>query len=130
MNIAGYFMNWQIFESLCLLGKSVMRDALYIMTADLPKHEPNESCTPASVEDASLADGSMDAPSVGFHFLSFEYVNKKDVLVSNMTSKVVYGFSVSYEHFKLENSKIKTTTYTYEDRQKNLDAQERRCSRG
>ena len=43
--------------------------------------------------------GDQKCPSI---FLSFKYVNKQDVLIPNMVSKVVYGFFIrSYEHFKL-----------------------------
>ena len=40
-------------------------------------------------------------------FFIFEYINKQNVLILNMASKVVYGFFVrSYDHFNFQKSKI------------------------
>ena len=59
----------------------------------------SESPTAASAEGASCADGRVDrwmdgdqkCPSI---FLICKYVNKQNVLIPNMVSKVVYGFSI------------------------------------
>ena len=49
-------------------------------------------------------DGDQKCPLI---FFVFKYVNKYDVLIPNMVSKVVYGFFIrSYEHFKFQNSEI------------------------
>ena len=51
-----------------------------------------------------LVDGDNLPSSI---FVKFKYVNKRDELIPNMVSKVVYGFSIrSYEHFKFQNSEI------------------------
>ena len=48
--------------------------------------------------------GDQKGPSI---FLIFKYVNKQDALITNMVSKVVYGFYIkSYGHFKFQNLKI------------------------
>ena len=40
-------------------------------------------------------------------FLIFKYINKLDVVISNIVLKIVYGFYIkSYEHFKLKNLEI------------------------
>ena len=46
--------------------------------------------------------GDQKCPSI---FLKFRYyVNKQDVLIPNMVSKVVYGFVIrTYEHFNFQN---------------------------
>ena len=48
--------------------------------------------------------GDQKCPSI---LLIFKYVDKQDVLIPNMVSKVVYGFFIkSYEHFNFQNSEI------------------------
>ena len=49
-------------------------------------------------------DGDQKGLSI---FFIFQYVNKLDVLILNMVSKIVYGFLIkSYDHFKFQNLKI------------------------
>ena len=46
--------------------------------------------------------GDQKGPSI---FLNFGYINKQDVLIPNMVSKIVYGFFIkSYEHFTFKKT--------------------------
>ena len=48
--------------------------------------------------------GDQKGPSI---FLIFKYVTKKDALIPNLSSKVVYdNYIKSYEEFKFENFKF------------------------
>ena len=51
-----------------------------------------------------LVGGDQTTPSI---FPTSGHLNKHDVLISNMASKIVYTNNIkSYEHFKFQNSKI------------------------
>ena len=49
-------------------------------------------------------DGAQKCPSI---FFIFQYVNKQDVLILKMVSKILYGFFIeSYDHFNFLSFKI------------------------
>ena len=56
------------------------------------------------VRMGGLVGGDQTTPSI---FPISGHLNKHDVLIPNMASKIVYTNNIkSYEHFKFQNSKI------------------------